>query len=306
MRHCKLLLMTVLFLSFACAGWAEISQYKQGGGQVSKIDLGSVSVMPVEDVPGSMDISLFKGPLSQDELAKYFDANGKSPSSVNVFLLNVGGKLILVDAGWGPGARANGKGMAYLTELGIKPEMIGMVLLTHMHGDHITGLITESGKAFFPNARVMVSKPEADFWLSDSTMTSDSYKGGAELARKAAAAYQGRFDTFNFGDTVASGVLAMEAVGHTPGHTAFLVDGGNGRLLIAGDFLHGTPLQFEQPEEYPVYDMDPQTALKTRRTLLDLAAQEDLIISGMHIPFPGTGKVQKAGTGYKFIPLPME
>lgn len=304
MRHFKpFLLVACFFILAACAGNQGISQYKQGGGQVSRVNLGDISVLAVEDVAGSMDVALFNGPLSPAQRARYFK-NGKAESSVNVFLLNVNGRLVLVDAGWGADGRVKGRAAEELARIGVTPEMIDFVILTHMHGDHISGLLKD-GKAAFPNARLLASRPEVDFWLDAKTLKGD-YKGRAELSQKVAAAYAGRFSTFRFGESVLPGVLSIDAVGHTPGHTAFLVGQGDKRLLIAGDFLHAAALQFPQPDEYPSYDMDHVKAAESRKMLMDMAIENNYVIAGMHIPFSGMGMVQKGGNGYSFTPLPMK
>lgn len=299
----RLFFASCLLILASCASAPGIIQYKQGSGQLSRVNLGDISVIAVEDAAGSMDISLFSGPLGDSQRNKYFKG-GKAPSSVNVFLLNVENRLVLVDAGWGPDGKVRGQAMDELAKIGISPESIDFVILTHMHGDHISGLLKD-GAAAFPNAQLLASRPEVDYWLDAKTLKGD-YKGGAELSQKVAAAYAGRFSTFRFGEFVLPGVLAVEATGHTPGHTAYLVGQGEKRMLIAGDFLHAAALQFAQPEECPRYDMDSAKAIESRRMLIDMAIENNYVIAGMHIPFSGMGHVQKDGAGYRFTPLPMK
>lgn len=301
MRNFKALL--AVFIMTLLAGCAcQAVQHKEDGAQVSTIKLGEISVMAVEDAAGSMDISLFSGPLSAAERAGYF-TDGKAPSSVNVFLVKLADKLILVDAGWGSGGRVQGRAMQELAKLGISPEMIDVVILTHMHGDHISGLLN-NGKAAFPKARIMAATLEKSFWLGGPMLKNAATKGGAELSRKVAAAYEGRFDTFYFGEEIFPGIATLDARGHTPGHTAFIIGEGRQRLLIAGDFMHAAALQFAEPDEYPRYDMNPAKAAEARRMLMDKAVAEKLAIAGMHLPFSGLGTVTKEGAGYKFSPLP--
>lgn len=301
MRNFKafLALFTMIML-VGCS--AQAVQHNEKGAQVSTIKLGKISVQAVEDVAGSMDISLFSGPLSAAERAKYF-TNGKAPSSVNVFLVKLEDKLILVDSGWGSDGRVQGQAMQELAKLGISPDMIDVVILTHMHGDHISGLL-KNGKAAFPKARIMAATLEKSFWLADTTLNSAATKGGAAISRKVAAAYQGRFDSFYFGEQIFPGILTLDARGHTPGHTAFIIGEGRQRLIIAGDFLHAAALQFAQPDECPRYDMNPAKAAEARKAIMDKAILESLPIAGMHIPFSGVGTVKKDGAGYSFSPLP--
>lgn len=305
MKCFRLLLLAVLLLPAACAGQADLVQQRGVSGQVTELYLGEITVMSVEDMPASMDIALFNGPLRASKREWYFPG-GKAQGSVNIFLLNLEDKMVLVDAGWGPDGAVKGRALEELENVGITPDMIDVVLLTHMHGDHIAGLINQDDEPIFPNAEILASKPEYDFWLAKSTLVDPSYKSWAEIAQKVATAYRGRCFAFNFGKEVLPGVQAVGAPGHTPGHTAFLVTGSQNSLLIAGDFVHATALQFAHPDEYPSYDMDQPTAAKIRRALMEMAIEENLVIGGMHIQHPGLGVVKKSGRGYQFIPLPLE
>jgi len=98
------------------------------------------------------------------------------------------------------------------------------------------------------------------------------------------------------------GIKPIAAYGHTPGHTAFLIEEGKGRLLIAGDFLHVALVQFPAPDVSATYDVDPKAAAAARRQLLAFAANNKIPIGGMHIVYPAIGAVEAAGTGFKFVP----
>lgn len=305
MSHFKaIILICCVAMLAACSGASGPAQYKLGGGQVVRLDLGDISLMAVEDASGSMDVSRFSGPLGDFARKSYF-SGGKTPSSVNIFLLSVDGKLVLIDSGWGPEGRVRGTALAELAKIGVRPELIDYVLLTHLHSDHISGLLAD-GQAVFPNASVLASKPEVDFWMDEATLENATYTDGAMLAHKISEAYAGRFDTFDFGGTVLPGVEAVSATGHTPGHTAFLVGLGHNRVLIAGDFVHAAALQFAQPDECANYDMDPEQAAHSRRALMQMAVEQKLVLGGMHIPFSGLGTVAADGNGYEFTPLVTE
>jgi glyoxylase-like metal-dependent hydrolase (beta-lactamase superfamily II) len=97
-------------------------------------------------------------------------------------------------------------------------------------------------------------------------------------------------------------VKALDAAGHTPGHTVFQVEKSGQKFLIIGDLVHAVDLQFAIPEECPSFDLDKAAAIASRRRILDLAAGERIQVAGMHMPFTGTGLVEKTGSGYRLIP----
>ncbi|MDR2893314.1 MAG: MBL fold metallo-hydrolase [Deltaproteobacteria bacterium] len=263
---------------------------------------GAVSVLTIQDVPGDMSVDIFSGPASQEERAKYFQA-GKAPAGVNAFLIQVQGQAagekplnMLVDAGFGMAGAS--KLMQGLAAAGVAPEQVDFVLLTHMHGDHIGGLLSAEGQRVFPNAGIMVARIEKDYWTGKSSQTPNPEN--AALATKVLEAYSsGLPQPFEFGKltlpalTAKAGfaVEALDASGHTPGHTVFMLDAAGQKLMIIGDLVHAAALQFALPEECARYDVDVPQAVKARKRILALAAEQEIEIAGMHIPFPGNGKV---------------
>jgi len=234
-------------------------------------------IIAIDDQPREMDASLFSGKLTQAQKLAYMPG-GKAPASVNVFLVKTGGKTYLVDAGFGNAVK----------DKRIDPKAVDIILITHEHGDHISGLLLNDSAAF--SAPVFIAKPESDYWLNKETPNSD-------LQKKVAAVYANRYKTFNFGDTLGPGITAINAIGHTPGHTAFLIGKGKHKLLIAGDFLHAAALQFPEPTESANFDMDKEQSVKTRRFLMEQAEKNGWFIAGVHIPNPGWGRVKSNGKG---------
>ncbi|MDR1778121.1 MAG: MBL fold metallo-hydrolase [Desulfovibrio sp.] len=285
---------------------------------------GEMSVVAIQDLPGEMAVSTFKGPASESEKAKYFN-NGKTEAGFNVFLLRTGGRIALFDTGNGTAREGRvGNLPKILASLGVKPEEVEFILLTHMHMDHIGGLLDNSKKRAFPRARLMVSKPEIAYWTALAAR--DASNANAALVSATVGEYGADvLPPFSFGDVVLPGVTALDASGHTPGHTVFQLEaspdrfvlkqpedtpghanvqpekGGN-RLLVIGDLVHGTPLQFAMPEECAVFDVDPPKAILARKRILNFAEQNNIPVAGMHMPFPAYGKVEKDGKAWKFSP----
>ncbi|MBO8481207.1 MAG: MBL fold metallo-hydrolase, partial [Muribaculum sp.] len=176
---------------------------------------------------------------------------------------------ILFDTGLGTRESLLEEGLA---EAGVKPGDMDFLYLTHFHGDHIGGMMKGDSVAF-PNAEVYASQAEYDAWMSMS------YGRKAQVV-KTMSAYSDRLHLFGFGDVLPGKVLAIGAVGHTPGHTAYQV----GTYLIAGDFMHGAALQSAYPEYCASYDMDKAKAVEARKYLMDYARENNLVLAGMHLP----------------------
>ena len=188
------------------------------------------------------------------------------PSSISAYLIKTNGKTILFDAGLGPSR--NGQLLNELSKINVTPEQIDYVYITHFHGDHIGGMLNADGEKVFTNAEVYVSRLEKE---------SDLGKG--EQAVKMFEKYGDKIHVFNFGDKLPEDVLAIDAVGHTPGHTAFQ----KGNLLIIGDLMHALALQLKYPEYCPNFDGDKEKAIASRKRILDFAKQNGLTICGMHL-----------------------
>jgi glyoxylase-like metal-dependent hydrolase (beta-lactamase superfamily II) len=230
--------------------------------------------------------------------------------SINAFLINTGDRLVLVDSGAGElyGACC-GKLLANLRAAGYAPEQVDEVLLTHLHKDHVGGIV-HAGKAVFPNAVVRAARVDADYWLDPN----GAAKAPALLAsffdsaRTALAPYQaaGRFKPFEGAAELESGIRAVPEPGHTPGHTGYLVESGGQRLLLWGDTVHVAPVQLRHPRASVKYDNSDTQAWRTRETLFQRAAGEHLWIGAAHLAFPGLGHLRRAGDDYDWIPINYE
>ncbi len=230
---------------------------------------GEAELIWIKDNSGDklMPLGLFGA--VPDSIAGPLSIEGGIPSSVSVFLVKTDGRTILFDTGLGAQDSRLDEG---LEAAGLVPEDIDYLYLTHLHGDHIGGMMN-GDEAAFPNAEVYVSRPEYDAWMAMPDMQK------AQVV-KTMDAYSGRLHLFAFGDTLPCDVQAVDAVGHTPGHTAYQV----GDYLIAGDLMHGMALQALYPEYCAVYDMDKAKAVEARIRLMEYAAENGLVIAGMHLP----------------------
>ena len=198
------------------------------------------------------------------------------PASVSTFLVQVDGVYILFDAGLGA---FGGQLMNRLVALGVNPDSIGLVYLTHFHMDHIAGLVAKDSAGadvkVFKNAAVYAGQVEYGAWMNDIPKN--------DMQKNVMALYKDSLHLFAFGDTLPHGVLALDAVGHTPGHTAFQFS----NLLVVGDLMHGYALQKDHPEINSNYDMDKAKSAESRKRLMQYARDNKLLMAGMHLPPPG-------------------
>ncbi len=224
----------------------------------------------------------------------------------NPIVVNTGGKLVLIDTGYGPGiAPTVGLLPLTLAAAGIDPKAIDIVLISHMHGDHILGLKTPDGALAFPNAEIKVPAVDWTFWMSDDNMSKapDGFqKASFGFNRKIFSNLADKVTRYDWGKEVAPGITAVEASGHTPGHTAFVIASGSGRLFFQGDVSNVPDLFLRNPDWHVMFDSEPEKAAQTRRRIYDMASADKLLVSGYHFPFPGLGYIEKAGTGYRLVP----
>lgn len=227
----------------------------------------------LKDNPGDrlMPRSLF--PEAPDSLFEQLGLQDGVPASVSTFLMKADGEWMLFDTGLG--VAHGGQMMNALAELGLTADSISALFITHFHGDHIGGMV-QDGSPVFPNAEVYTGAVEYKAWIEDMPEEQNGQQ------RAAMDAYKDKLHLFQFGDTLPHGIVALDAIGHTPGHTAFEKK----ELLIIGDLMHGAALQLEHPEYSGNYDMDKAQAAASRERLIKYAQEKHLIMAGMHLPEP--------------------
>jgi glyoxylase-like metal-dependent hydrolase (beta-lactamase superfamily II) len=230
-------------------------------------------------------------------------------AAVTGFLVNTGKQLILVDAGSGTwfGGGALGRLAGNLRSAGYTPEQVDLVLVTHLHSDHVGGLTTQDGNRVFPNAEVYVAKAESDFWLSPdiAAKAPKDAQPFFQSAQAIAAPYikTGKWRTFSGSEPIVDGMQLVPLHGHTPGHTGYEFSSRGHKILFWGDTIHAHRVQLQRPEVTVVFDIDPTAAAATRNQLLSKLARENLVIAGPHMLFPSLGRLHKEGSGYSWAPV---
>lgn len=248
----------------------DTSGFTALASETKTLELGDVRVTWIQDRAAMQPVNLF--PQAPASLIDSLHFRGGIPSSLSTFLVESKGMRILFDTGLGG---KDSRLLHLLSLMGLTPADIGFIYLTHLHGDHIGGLM-QGGRAVFPTAQVFVAKQEFRGWMR---MPAEK-KAQVE---KMAKAYRLNLHFFDFGDYLPGDVKTIDASGHTPGHTAFRV----GDLLIAGDIIHGAVLQLADLDLCPTYDMEPAEARAARKRILQYARMNNLVVAGMHLPAPG-------------------
>lgn len=228
-------------------------------------------------------------------------------TSVNSYLVNTGSKLVLIDAGagglFGP---TLGNLASNLRAAGYRPEQVDEIYITHMHPDHVGGLMA-GGQRAFPNATVRVDKRDVDHWLSPANLAAapDAAKGFFQGAMASVNPYlqAGKLRPFEGSTQLVPGVRAIAAYGHTPGHTIYSVESKGERLVLWGDLMHVAAVQFEDPAVTMQVDSDSTAAAQQRQQAYADAAKGGYMVGATHLSFPGIGRLRAAGTGYTFLPL---
>lgn len=260
----------------------QYSRVKLGGFEVTTLLAGS---RPVEEPQG-----IFGMNVSADEFAEVSAAHN-IPTDVAQFyftptLVNTGQQLVMFDAG----LSAEGTGAA-LAAAGYTPDQVDVMVITHMHGDHIGGLRSDAGDTF-PNASYVTGQVEYDHWAGAEN---EGFEGKVRPLA----------DRMNFvagGDSVASGITAHEAFGHTPGHMGYMIESDGKQLFIMADLANHYVWSLAYPDWEVRFDRDKAAAAASRRQVLGMLATDNIPLIGYHMPFPATGYVETRGDGFHYVP----
>ena len=214
------------------------------------------------------------------KLKKYLEQEDSNLSAINVFYIDTGKNKVLFDAGTDPDVLTE-----RLQEINVNPKDINFICITHMHFDHIGGLV-KNGKKVFPNATVFVAKEELE--ANPNSILSEFYENSIK--------------TFKQNEVIIDNIKTIPAFGHTKGHSMFLVSGKNKSVLIWGDMLHAV-VQFDNFNIYMTYDAAPDKVIVLRKKVLEEFSKNNCYIAGAHLIYPGIGTIKKTKTGYKFVPV---
>jgi len=271
-----------------------------GDFEVTALSDGTVS-LPVDKILTNTT------PAKVDQaLGKYYL---KSPveTSGNGYLINTGDKLNLVDTGaarlFGP---TLGRLAANLKAAGYTPEQVDEVYITHMHGDHVGGLMTGDQRSF-PNAIVRADQHDADYWLSQENLDKApaDNKGAFQGAMASLNPYvkAGQFKPFDGDTDLMPGIKAIAARGHTAGHSIYMVESKGQRLALWGDLMHVAAVQFDNPSVTIQFDTDNKQAAIARKKAYADAAKNGYLVASAHLSFPGIGHIRSEGKGYAWVPV---
>ncbi len=279
--------------------------------------VGSVEVTVVTDGAGTNPLSDgYINNAGKDAINATLAANHLPPDKVThgytPLVVNTGSKLVVIDTGLGLGAYAQSKGAlgqfhTNLAAAGIDRNAVDTVIISHMHGDHINGLLGADNKFAFPNAELMVPETEWAFWMDDTNAGRfpEPIKGQFGNVKRVFGALDNKAAKYVAGKELLPGITAMATPGHTPGHCSFVLASGPEQVLIQSDVTPGVVSLFlNHPEWKLAFDTDGPLAEQTRHKVYDMAIADKMLIQGFHFPFPGRGYVEKSGSGYRLVPAP--
>lgn len=274
-----------------------------------RIMLGNFEVTAIND--GTVELPVDKllnnpEPQTHAALAASF-LKAPLETSVNAYLINTGEKLVLIDAGagalFGP---TLGKFVANLRASGYEPAQVDDIYITHLHSDHIGGLVSNNAIAF-PNATVHVDQKDADFWLSKANLEKapEDSKGFYKNAIAVLTPYKTakKFAPFNHKTQLTPGIKAVSTYGHTAGHTVYEIESQGQKLVLIGDLIHVAAVQLDHPEITIAFDSDQKKAAAEREKVFSQAAKDGVLVGAAHIQFPGLGHLRKEGNAYEWIPV---
>ena len=281
-------------------------------GEFHRYKIGDISVTVLPD--GFRQVPVNNNYLvnaSTEDLAKALAAAGlptdKMKNTYSPIVLTIGGKRVLVDTGNGEAASVESNGErgtlnANLKAAGIDRSAIDVVVISHFHADHVNGLLMPDNSPAFPNAEIKVPEVEWKFWMDDGEMSRASKGRMTELFannRRVFDTLKRKVTPYAWDKEVAPGMTAVGTPGHSIGHTSFVVTSAGKTVYVQSDVCNNIAVFAPYPDWHGFFDQDPPKAAETRKRVYDMLVAEKLPVQGYHIPFPGLGHVEKAGSGYR-------
>ena len=269
--------------------------------RISTTAVGTVNVTTLRDGERTLPPEALKN-LSDEDIQKINSDENQSFTftNFNACVIQNGKQNLLVDTGcgslFGPTC---GFILDALDELGLVPDDITDIFITHLHPDHIGGCIDEDGSAVFKNANFKILEEEYSFWTSKE-FGSDEINGRdwSSLAKNVVSTYDAQLEVLTSNKDIISGVSTVPLPGHTPGHAGFRVDDGNQSMFHMGDILHVPNLQLKDPNISTLFDVDLESALNSRKYALDMASSDNLLCTSGHMVEPKFVHLEKRGSSY--------
>ena len=266
------------------SGFAPWHRFKLGSFEVTTLLAGTRA--------GDKPQETFGTNASPEDFAALSAANfipaDRTQNFFTPTVVNTGAEIVLFDTG----LSAEGT-LAALTAAGMTPDMVDVVVLTHMHGDHIGGLIGADGTTpTFSNARYVTGAVEHNA----------ATEAGDEGFVRNVAPLNDRFTFLEDGGSPVSGITAMAAFGHSPGHMVYSVESDGQRLMITADTANHYVWSLQRPDWEVRFDRDKAAAAATRKAVFGQIAADRIPFIGYHMPFPGVGYVEAQGEGFRYVP----
>jgi glyoxylase-like metal-dependent hydrolase (beta-lactamase superfamily II) len=274
--------------------------------------IGEIDVLVVSDGVLPLPTAMLAHNIDPAVRAAWLDDMFLPPDAfdwpLNILVVRSGGRTILVDTGLGfdPDldlSRA-GQSVKRLEAAGIDLASVTDVVLTHMHMDHIGGLLVDGVKdRLRPDLRIHVAAAEVDFWASPDFSHTAMPAGFPDALRSTAKRFMNEYGsqlrTFEEEHEVAPGVLVWRTGGHTPGHSVVRLTSGGERLTFAGDAIF--PVGFSHPDWHNGFEHDPEESVRVRVRLLQEAAATGELLVATHLPFPSVGRVAVEGDAFRWV-----
>ncbi|MAU00061.1 MAG: hypothetical protein CL608_23205 [Anaerolineaceae bacterium] len=265
--------------------------------------VGAFDCLVINDgnISGNAEMLFINAPVQR--LAKVLHAHTLDPehlpSTWSCLLVKTADHVVLIDTGLGSGQPVGGHLLPILAEEGVSPTDIDTVILTHGHGDHIGGCVTESGDPAFPKATYFMGKDEWLYWTSEATLAQES-DSTADFARKKLRPLTAILQTVEDGQEIVPGIRVVVAPGHTMGQIVVQIASDGEQLLFLADVaLH--PIHVEHPDWVSQMDADPAQTVLTRQKMFQWAVDHNALVLAFHFPpFPSLGHIVPDGSGWRW------
>jgi glyoxylase-like metal-dependent hydrolase (beta-lactamase superfamily II) len=293
-----------LSLGFAAAALAAAPQSgiaQSGKGTaalpiVSRRNVGKVEVTALSDGFFDIPIGVFTGAPTPEIEAAFAKHHARRPDGTyrigfTQWLIDDGERLVLIDSGYAGGTKTTGHLADILTVLGVAPKEIDAVLITHMHDDHTSGLLTADGQPAFPDVPVFIHRDDVAYFTDEARAAAAPEILKRSFAVGKRVAQLPRLERYDGERSLTPVISAVDLRGHTPGHMGYRVSDGGESLMIVGDALFHPSIHPRRTDIGIAFEPDPNAAARMRQRLFPRAAEEGSLLAATHMPFPGFGRI---------------